>query len=202
VNIARVKQRRLRAPSLRRRAVLSILGVVVVAVALGVELAGRRGQFTSALHAAPIWILSVAMLLQIVALVARTEAWNVCVRATGATVTRRLLFRAAGVGYLASVLNGSLGMAARIASLRRAAPQTSPRVPTLLAAEVPIVSVEVALAAIFCFTLIGSLGVPWWVPVIAVAITVAAVIELRRLSDRRRLGLWSCLAVMRSGRVE
>jgi len=91
-------------------------------------------------------------------------------------------------------------MAARIALLRRAAPQTSPRVPALLAAEVPIISVEVALAAIFSFTLIGSLDVPWWVPVIAVAITVAAVIELRRLSDRRRLGLWSGLAVMRSGR--
>ena len=58
----------------------------------------------------------------------------------------------------------------------------------------------VALAAIFSFTLIGSLGVPWWVPVIAVAITVAAVIELRRLSDRRRLGLWSGLAVKRSDR--
>jgi len=90
---------------------LSILGAVVVAGALGGELAGRRGQFTAALHAAPIWILSVAMLLQIVALqivalVARTEAWNVRVHPTGATVTRRLLPSAAGVGYLASVLNG------------------------------------------------------------------------------------------------
>jgi hypothetical protein len=132
--------------------------------------------------------------------VARTKAWNVCVRATGATVTRRLLFRAAGVGYLASVLNGSLGMAARIVSLHRVAPDASPRVPELLAAEVPIISVEVALAAIFSFALIGSLGVPWWVPVIAVAITVAAVIELRRVSERRRIGLWSGLAVMRSGR--
>ena len=179
---------------------LSILGAVVVAVALGVELAGRRSQFTAALHAAPIWILSVAMLLQVVALVARTEAWNVCVRAAGATVTRRLLFRTAGVGYLASVLNGSLWMAARIASPRRVAPDSSPRVPALLAAVVPIISVEVALTAIFFFTLIGSLGVPWWMPIIAVAITVAAAIELRRISERRRIGLWSGLAVMRSGR--
>jgi hypothetical protein len=142
------------------------------------------------------------MLLQVVALVARTKAWNVCVRVTGATVTRRLLFRAAGVGYLASVLNGSLGMAARIASLHRVAPDASPRVPELLAAEVPIISVEVALAAIFSFALIGSLGVPWWVAVIAVAITVAAVIELPRVSERRRIGLWSGLAVMRRAAVE
>ena len=52
-----------------------------------------------------------------------------CVRATGATVGRRPLFRAAGVGYLASLLNGSLGVAARIAALRRTAPHESPHVP-------------------------------------------------------------------------
>jgi Lysylphosphatidylglycerol synthase TM region len=180
--------------------VLSILGGAVVAGALGVDLAGRRGQFATAIHAAPIWILLFVVLLQIVALVARTEAWHVCVRATGATVGRRPLFRAAGVGYLASVLNGSLGLAARIASLRRTAPDESPKVPALLAAEVPIISVEIALTAIFSFTLIGPLGVAWWVPVIAVAVAGAAVLGLRRLSDRRRLGLWSGLAVMREHR--
>jgi uncharacterized membrane protein YbhN (UPF0104 family) len=180
--------------------VLSIFGAVVVAGALGVELAGRRGQFTAAIHAVPIWILVFVVLLQIVALIARTEAWHVCVRATGAKVGRRPLFRAAGVGYLASVLNGSLGLAARIAALRRTAPQDSPRVPALLAAEVPIISVEVALTAIFSFTLIAPLGVPWWVPVIAVVLAGAAVLGLRRLSDRRRVGLWSGLAVMRRDR--
>jgi len=172
----------------------------VVAGALGVELAGRRGQFTAAMHAAPIWILSLVVLLQLVALVARTEAWNVCVRAAGATVGRRPLFRAAGVGYLASVINGSLGVAARIAALRRTAPNDSPHVPALLAAEVPIISVEIALTAIFSFTLIAPLGIPWWVPLIAIAVAGSAVFGLGRLSNRRRLGLWSGLAVMRSHR--
>jgi hypothetical protein len=32
----------------------------VVAGALGVELAGRRGEFMDAIHTAPIWILSLA----------------------------------------------------------------------------------------------------------------------------------------------
>jgi hypothetical protein len=82
----------------------------------------------------------------------------VCVRATRATVGRRRLFRAAGVGCLASVLNGLLGAAARIASLRRTAPHDSPRVSALLAAEIPIMSVEVALTAVFSFTLIGPLA--------------------------------------------
>jgi uncharacterized membrane protein YbhN (UPF0104 family) len=192
------------APSFRRRAVLSVLGAFAVTGVLGLVLARRGGQFTTALHTAPIALLLLAVLLQIVALLARSEAWNVCVRAAGGTVARRLLFRAAGVGYLASLVNGSVGMAVRIASLRRVAPQTAPRVPALLAAEVPIITVEVALAAIFSFTLIVPLGVPWWVPVIAVAITGGVVAAVRRVSVRHRAGLWAGLAVVRNkgrGRV-
>jgi uncharacterized membrane protein YbhN (UPF0104 family) len=180
--------------------VLSILGTALVAGALGVELAGRRHQFTTALHAAPISILACVTLLQVVALLARTEAWHVCVSATGATVGRRRLFRAAGVGYLASVINGSLGMAARIASLRRTAPEASPRVPALLVAEIPIIGVEVALTAIFSFTLIGPLGIPWWAPILAIAVAGVALLGLRRLSTRSQLGLWSGLAAMHSRR--
>ena len=147
-------------PSFRRGAGLSFLGTVVVAGALAVVLAGRSGQFSTALHTAPIWALSVVVLLQVVALLARSEAWNVAVRAAGGTVPRRLLFRAASAGYLASQVNGSLGLATRIASLRRLAPQTCPRVPALMAVEVPIIAVEVALAAVFSFTLVAPLGVP------------------------------------------
>jgi uncharacterized membrane protein YbhN (UPF0104 family) len=190
--------------SFRRRAALSVLGALAVTGVLGFVLARRGGQFSTALHSAPIALLLLAVLLQILALLARTEAWNICVRAAGGTVSRRLLFRAAGVGYLASLVNGSFGMAARIASLRRAAPERAPRVPALLAAEVPIITVEVALAAIFSFTLVAPLGVPWWVPVIAVAIVSGAVVALRRVSKLHRTGLWAGLAVVRNkgrGRV-
>jgi len=172
----------------------------VATAALAYELAGRRGQFATALHSAPVSILALVVALQVFALISRTEAWYVCVRATGATVPRRTLFRAAGIGYLASIINGSLGVAARITSLRRAAPDTCPKVPALLAAEVPIISVEVALAAIFSFTLVAPLGVPWWVPIVAVALTGAATFGLTRLSHHRTLGLWSGLAVMHRGR--
>ena len=171
---------------------------MAVACILGFVLAGRRHEFIAAVSRAPLSLLGLAALLQIIALLARSEAWLVSVHAAGGAVTRRFLFRAAGVGYLASVVNGSLGMAARITSLRRLAPDDSPRVPTLLAAEVPIIAVEVALAAIFSFTLISPLGITWWLPAIAVALTAAIVIGLRRLSGRHQLGLWAGLAVMRN----
>lgn len=179
---------------------LSLLGFLIVTGVLVAELAGRRHQFSAALHAAPLWLLGVAALLAIVALLARTEAWYLCVRAAGGTVGRRLMFRAAGVGYLASVVNGSLGVAARITSLRRSAPGSTPRVPALIAAEIPIITVEVALVAIFSFTLISPLHLPWWIPAIAVLVTGTAVIALRRFSQRHRAGLWAGLAAMHSGR--
>jgi uncharacterized membrane protein YbhN (UPF0104 family) len=204
IGLGKADECSLRLSSFRRRAALSVLGALAVTGVLGFILARRGAQFSTALHSAPIAFLLLAVLLQILALLARSEAWNICVRAAGGTVSRRLLFRAAGVGYLASVVNGSFGMAARIASLRRLAPQNAPRVPALLTAEVPIITVEVALAAIFSFTLIAPLGVPWWVPVIAVAIMGGAVAALRRFSKRHRTGLWAGLAVVRNkgrGRV-
>ena len=190
-------ERDLRLSKFRRRAGLSILGALVVTGVLAFVLADRGGQFVAALHTAPISLLALAAFLQIVALLARSEAWNVCVRAAGGTVRRRVLFRAAAVGYVASVLNGSFGMAARIASLRRAAPQTSPRVPALMAAEVPIITVELVLVAIFSFTLVAPLGVGWWVPVVIIGLAAGVVAALRRVSQRHRTGLWAGLAILR-----
>ena len=181
----------------RRKIAVSLCGALAVTGILGFVLAGRRREFVTALDSVPLPLIGLAAALQITALLARSEAWLVSVHAAGGSVSRRLLFRAAGVGYLASVVNGSVGMAARIGSLRRVAPSTTPRVPALLAAEVPIIAVEVALAAIFSFTLVAPLGVPWWVPAIAVGLTMLAVLGLRRLSERRRMGLWAGLAVMR-----
>jgi uncharacterized membrane protein YbhN (UPF0104 family) len=197
VGCAEADGRDLRFSSFRRRVALSALGALVVAGILAFVLAGRGGEFSAALQAAPLPLLALAVLLQVFALLARSEAWHICVRAAGATVSRRVLFRAAACGYLASVLNGSFGMAVRITSLRRAAPQASPRVPALMAAEVPIITVELALVAIFSFTLIAPLGVPWWVPIIVVGATAGVVAALRRVSECHRTGLWSGLAILR-----
>lgn len=185
-------------PALRRKVLLSLLGALAVTCILGFALAGRRRAFVAALDSVPISLVGLAAALQIVALLARSEAWLVSVRAAGGSVSRRLLFQAAGVGYLASIINGSVGMAARIASLRRVAPHSSPRVPALVAAEVPIIAVEVTLAAVFSFTLVGPLGVAWWIPAIAVALMAGALLGLRRFSERHRMGLWVGLAVMRN----
>jgi uncharacterized membrane protein YbhN (UPF0104 family) len=89
-------------------------------------------------------------------------------------------------------------VAARIAALRRSSPEVCPQVPTLIAAEFPILAVEAMLAALTSFTLIGPLGLPWWLPIIGLAVVGTASAGLRHLATRKGRELWSGLAVLRS----
>jgi hypothetical protein len=187
----------LRRVPVRHRVAATVVVTLAVFAVVGFVLAGRRGQFSTALLTAPIWLLALAAVLHLASLVTRSEAWNFCMRAAEGSTPRRVVFRAAGVGALASVLSAQLGVATRIGALRRTAPATCPRLTTLAAAEVPIVAVEAMLAALFMFTLVGPLGLPLWVPVIVIALMLAALGSLRQVARRRRSGLWLGLAALR-----
>jgi uncharacterized membrane protein YbhN (UPF0104 family) len=109
-----------------------------------------------------------------------------------------VLYRASSVQVLGSVVNGQLGVAARIGALRRSSPEVSPQVPTLIAAELPILAVEATLAALTSFTLIGPLGLPWWLPIIGIAVIGSASAGLRHLAARKGRELWKGLAIVRN----
>jgi hypothetical protein len=102
------------------------------------------------------------------------------------------------MGYLGSQLNSQVGAAARIAALRRTAPAECPRVPALIAAEVPILTIEGVLAAIASFTLVGPLGLPWWLPLVFLGVAGLIVAGLRNAALRWRSGFCSGLAVLRN----
>ena len=191
---------RLRAFARRHQALLTVLGSLVTAAILAVVLAGKRDEFTAALSSAAAWVLAVTVLLQVVALVSRSEAWHLTIEAAGGAVDRRILYRASSMQVLGSVVNGQLGVAARIAALRRSSPSLSPQVPTLIAAEFPILAVEAMGAAIASFTLVAPLGLPWWLPIICLVVVGTASAGLRRLALWRGRKLWSGLAVLRSFR--
>jgi uncharacterized membrane protein YbhN (UPF0104 family) len=180
------------------RGPITVVGVLLATAILVLLLAGRRHEFTAALTSASAWVLGVTALLQIVALVARSEAWHLSIEAAGGTVPRRILYRASSFQVLGSLVNGQLGVAARIAALRRSSPAVSPQVPTLIAAEFPILAVEAALAAVASFTLIGPLGLPWWAPIIGIAVMATVSAGLRHLALRKGRELWHGLAAARS----
>ena len=182
----------------RRRTLIAVVGSLATAAILALLLAGRRDEFTAAISDATAGVLAVTVLLQIVALLARSEAWHLTIQAAGGTVDRRVLYRASSMQVLGSVLNTQLGVAARIAALRRSSPAVSPQVPTLIAAEFPILAVEAVLAALASFTLVEPLGLPWWLPITFLAVIGALSAGLRHLALRKGRELWSGLAVLRS----
>jgi uncharacterized membrane protein YbhN (UPF0104 family) len=198
--VVRVGQR-LGALAGRRRGLLTAVGTLLAVGVLVIVLAGRWGQFATAADQAPWWALASAAALQTVSLMSRTEAWNVCVHAAGGTVDRRRLYRAAGFGYLGNIVNGELGFAARIASLRRAAPRETPKAVVLAATEIPIVLMEVALATLFSFTLVAPLGLPWWTPLLGFCAVLAVVAGLARLARRHTSGWWRGLAALGEARA-
>jgi len=176
---------------------VSLTGMLVVIAALIFAVHKDRHEFVAALGAAPLWVLGAAVGMHVFWLLARSEAWSVCIRAAGGRVGRRRLYRASSLGYLGNIFNGTFGLAVRIAALRRTAPADSPKAKVLVAAELPVVVIEIALAAICSFTLVGPLGLPWWSPLIAFTATVAVIAGLQRLARHRREGFWSGLAVLR-----
>jgi uncharacterized membrane protein YbhN (UPF0104 family) len=181
----------------RRRTPITVVGSLATVAVLAFVLAGRRDEFAAALSVAA-WVLVVTVLLQIVALLARSEAWHLSIEAAGGTVDRRVLYRASAMGILGGLLNAQAAVAARIAALRHSSPDVSPQVPTLIAAEFPILAVEGMLAAVASFTLVAPLGLPWWLPIIALAVVGAASAGLRQLALRKGRELWRGLAVLRS----
>ncbi len=188
---------RIRGYGRRHRTLITVVGSVATAAILAYVLSGRRDEFRTALSDASAWVLAVTVLLQIVALVSRSEAWHLTIEAAGGTVARRVLYRASGVGVLGSILNNQLGVAARITALRRSSAAVSPQVPTLIAAEFPILAIEATLAALTSFTLVGPLGLAWWLPLVCLAVIITISAGLRHLALRTGRQLWMGLTVLR-----
>jgi hypothetical protein len=70
---------RLRDFGRRRRTLITVFGSLATAAVLALVLAGRRDEFAAALSGAAAWVLAATVLLQIVALLARSEAWHLTI---------------------------------------------------------------------------------------------------------------------------
>lgn len=184
----------------RHQKAILVVGSLVTAGVILALLWSRRDEFVTAISDVPPLIFVATCLLQVLGLVSRSESWHQAVRAAGARVSRRVLFRASAMQVLGSIINGQLGVAMRIAALRRSSPEVTPKIPTLIAAEFPIVAVELVFAAVASFTLVGPLGIPWWTPIVAFLAAFLIGWGMRHLSHRPGRDLWAGLAVLRHPR--
>lgn len=181
-----------------RRSGLTVVASIAASIGLVVVLVRDWDKLQAGITGAAAAVIALAVALQVVALVSRSEAWRVCVHASGGTVSRRKLYRASSIGCVGNLLNAELGTAARIAALRRSAPEETPRVPALIAAELPILFVEAALAALTSFTLVGPLGLPWWSPLVCVAAVGSVGLVFRSVAAAKARWLAKGLSVLRS----
>ncbi|MEV4423618.1 hypothetical protein AB0L40_27170 [Patulibacter sp. NPDC049589] len=191
---------RLTAAARRHQKAILIVGSLVTAGVILALLWKRRHEFGTAISDVPLGILVATSALQVLGLVGRSESWHQAVRAAGAKVSRRVLFRASAMQVLGSIINGQLGVAMRIAALRKSSPEVTPKIPTLIAAELPIVAVELMFAAVGSFTLVGPLGIPWWSPIAAFGLAFLIGWGMRRLSHRSTHHAWAGLTVLRHPR--
>lgn len=180
------------------RSTLTVAASLAATLALAFLLVGKWDELEMGVTGAPLAIIAATVSLQLLALVSRSEAWHVCVRACGGRVSRRALYRASSMGFVGGLLHTQLGTAARIAALRRSAPEESPRVPALVGAELPILIVEGGLAALTSFTLVGPLGLPWWTPLLCLAAVGGVSAALRSVAAAGARWLRSGLSVMRT----
>lgn len=181
----------------RHPVAVTVVGSLIVAAALVAGLWNKRQDFVEAFGSAPAGVLTVAIALQVIWLAARSEAWHVCIAAAGGNMDRRSLYHASSVGYLGNIFNSSFGLGVRIAALRRSAPDHCPNPPVLIAAELPIIVVEIALAALLSFTLLVPLNLPWWVAVASLGTAAILIGGLGRFVRHRRDGFWMGIEVLR-----
>ena len=183
-----------------RRNAVTVSASIVASVVFGAVLVGKWDELQAGITGAAAGVVALAVGLQVLALVSRSEAWRVCVHASGGTVGRRKLYRASSIGCVGQLLNSQLGTAARITALRRTAPEETPHVPSLIAAELPILFVEAALAALTSFTLVGPLGLPWWTPMVCLAAVGSVGLAFRSIAAAKVRWLAKGLSVLRSQR--
>ena len=155
---------------------VAILGVGVLLAAC----VARRDDLLAAVGTVPPATLAGLAALHLLGLVARSEAWRLSLAAIGgAPPSRRVVHTANAGAFVVGSLEAHATMPARIALLRRLAPHDAPHPGHVAVADLPILLIEVAVAAV----LLGMTG-EWWAPPAAVGALVVARLAAGRKATR------------------
>jgi uncharacterized membrane protein YbhN (UPF0104 family) len=170
----------------RRSSTKSIITwAITVAVAVIVVLVANRHahEILETLRNVSVWPVIGAAALHAATLALRSEAWRIGLRAVGAeSLPLRTIHRANGIAFLVGTIQGELSLPARVAALRRAAPDHAPT-----AVQTAMVDAPLALVELACLFALTALWEPWLLLgtlVIAVALPFVA----RRVAPTRPAG--------------
>ena len=156
---------------------------------LAAVIAPRAGEVADSLGRVGVGSFAAIVLLGCVAMVLRTAAWQVAIRAAGGRVLAVEAHFASSASYVVGLLSPYLGVATRIAVIRNRVPDRSPSTSQQIAAESVLMVVETALVGALILCASWTLQIPTGAAVAIFAVGIAAavllVIAARRLAPRR-----------------
>lgn len=146
--------------SRRRLTVRSALSwAVMVAVGVAIVVVGNHHahEIAETLRTVSVWPVLGAAALHAITLALRSEAWRIGLRAVGGNdLPLATIHRANALAFMVGTVQGELSLPARVAALRRSAPDRAPTAVQTAMVDAPLALVEVA-----CLFAFAALWKPW-----------------------------------------
>jgi hypothetical protein len=173
----------------RGRLVLTVGASVAATGAVVALVASNASEVGKALSLATLEQVAALVLLHLLGLVLRAEAWGLCLRAADAPVERRRLHAASSLRFLAdTTVPTYLGAWVRIGILRRLGGERTPTVGQMITADATLLLVEAFITVGLLVACAVLAGLSWYWPLLfagLAALALLGVMVLRRRFEGR-----------------
>jgi hypothetical protein len=131
------------------------------------------------------------VLLHLLALVLRAEAWGLCLTGAGAPVERRRLHATSSLRFLAdTTVPTYIGAWVRIAILRKLGGEKAPTIGQMITADGTLLLVEAFITVALLVACCALAGLSWYWPLLLAAVAGAALLAVIALRRRFESHAW------------
>ena len=175
----------------RGRLALTVTATVGATAAVIALVASHATEVGEALALATFEQVAALVLLHLVALVLRAEAWGLCLSGAGAPVERRRLHATSSVRFLAdTTVPTYIGAWVRIAILRKLGGDKAPTIGQMITADGTLLLVEVFITVGLLAACCALAGLSWYWPLLFAAVGGAALLAVIALRRRFEGSAW------------
>jgi hypothetical protein len=177
-------------PISRRRLALTVAASVAGTGAVVALVAANAAEVGDALSLAGTREIAALVVLHLLALLLRAEAWGLCLAAAGAPVERRRLHSTSSLRFLAdTTVPTYVGAWVRIALLRRIGGR-APTIGQMITADGTLIVVEALITVALLVACSALAGLSWYWPMLFAAIAAVGVAGVAALRSRFAESAW------------